>query len=110
MAERLGKRSGGGGLGGERGGGGGGALANENRKLMDALSRMYSPMPTKYMTWAMPKRGAMTRALQAAPFRKAAGPSFLMILLQTQGDRHTLPRRQRPRGLTADRHTQEVAN
>lgn len=59
----------------------GGGCPHANRKLTGVLSSMYSPMPTKYMTWAMPNRGAMTRALQPAPFRKAAGPSFLMILL-----------------------------
>lgn len=41
-----------------------------------------SPTPRKYMTWTIPNRGAMTRALQPAPFRKAEGPSCFMILLQ----------------------------
>lgn len=52
-----------------------------DRRTRGVCSRMYSPIPTKYMTWAMPKRGAMTRALQPAPFKKAEGPSFLIILL-----------------------------
>lgn len=33
------------------------------------------------MTCAIPKSGAMTNALQYAPFRKAAGPSLLQIFL-----------------------------
>lgn len=32
----------------------------------------------------MPNRGAMTNALQPAPFRKADGPSFSQILLRTE--------------------------
>lgn len=57
-----------------------------DRNFRGELSRMYSPTPTKYITCAMPNRGAMTRARQPAPFRKAEGPSFLIILLwRTRG-------------------------
>lgn len=55
--------------------------SHAERSLRGELSRMYSPTPTKYITWAIPNSGAMTRARQPAPFRKADGPSFLIILL-----------------------------
>lgn len=51
------------------------------RSFRGELSRMYSPTPTKYITCAIPNSGAMTSARQPAPFRKAVGPSFRMILL-----------------------------
>jgi len=46
-----------------------------------------SPTPMKYMTCTMPNSGAMTRALQPAPFRNADGPSRLKILLWEQRNR-----------------------
>ena len=49
--------------------------------LLGRRLRMSSPTPRKYTTWAMPKRGAMTRARQYAPFRKAEGPSWRRIFL-----------------------------
>lgn len=43
--------------------------------------KINSPIPIKYTTCAMPKRGAITSALHQAPFIKADGPSLLQIFL-----------------------------
>ena len=59
--------------------------SHTDRRLTGELPRMYSPTPIKYMTCAIPNRGAMTRARQPAPLRKAEGPSFRIILLLRKG-------------------------